>query len=208
MYDWRFGREGEDGSERKEDSATWISNWRDSEQKTEVRVFVVVVVVCLFVCLFVWLRENSPAKPASPVKLSRDEATLSWNCNWNQAEALQNYQEENKGENWQTEIENPQACESHRGTRRGKKTLPPESQTEETPEQKRKSRAENSPAKPASPVKLSRDEATLETVTETKQNAPKLPRRRELAGVRRWREAGGFSQVVFVVVVTWLFMLI
>ena len=38
---------------------------------------------------------------------------------------------------------------------RGKKTLPPESQTEETPNKKRKFERENSPAKPASPVKLS-----------------------------------------------------
>ena len=38
---------------------------------------------------------------------------------------------------------------------RGKKTLPPESQTEETPNKKRKFERENSPTKPASPVKLS-----------------------------------------------------
>ena len=144
---------------------------------------------------------------------------------------------------------------------RSKKTLPPESQTEETPNKKRKFERENSPAKPASPVKLSRDEATLnETVTETKQKRSKTTKkrtkektdklklktlkrvnhtegqereehvlkalkngiygtrdeleedlaayvkqpyvkRRELAGVRRWRKAGGLSQVVFVVVV-------
>ena len=62
---------------------------------------------------------------------------------------------------------------------RGKKTLPPESQTEETPNKKRKFERENSPAKPASPVKLSRDEATLsETVTETKQKRSKTTKKR------------------------------
>ena len=62
---------------------------------------------------------------------------------------------------------------------RSKKTLPPESQTEETPNKKRKFERENSPAKPASPVKLSRDEATLnETVTETKQKRSKTTKKR------------------------------
>ena len=62
---------------------------------------------------------------------------------------------------------------------RSKKSLPPESQTEETPNKKRKLEQENSPAKPASPVKLSRDEATLnETGTETKQKRSKTTKKR------------------------------
>ena len=61
---------------------------------------------------------------------------------------------------------------------RGKNTLPPESQTEETPNKKRKFERENSFAKPASPVKLSRDEATV-NVTETKQKRSKTTKREQ-----------------------------
>ena len=114
-------------------------------------------------------RENSPAKPASPVKLSRDEATLKWNCNWNQAEALQNYQEENKGENcWNWKPSSVWITQRDKRER---------------------------------DMSLPWREVSTEPGMNWKMTWLFMLRRRELAGVRRWREAGGFSQVVFVVVV-------